>query len=86
MLENAAASGSWVRGGFWRRAFAFLIDVMLVSAVIALIGVPFYGPTDGAIRVSNTVIHATSCTAIAPPTGSTFDCPQISMPRQQRFA
>lgn len=66
MVDSAADSGSWVRAGVWRRAFAFLIDVMLVSAVIALVGVPFYGPTDGAIRVSNTVIHATTCTAIAP--------------------
>lgn len=66
MLDNAAASGSFVRGGFWRRAFAFLIDFMLVSVVIALIGVPLYGPTDGAIRVSNTVIDTTSCSDVAP--------------------
>jgi uncharacterized RDD family membrane protein YckC len=66
MVDSATASGSWVRGGFWRRVLAFVIDVMLVSAVIALVGVPFYGPTDGAIRVSNTVIHTTNCTAVAP--------------------
>jgi uncharacterized RDD family membrane protein YckC len=66
MQDSAAESGSWMRGGFWRRVLAFLIDVMLVSAVIAAVGVPLYGPTDGAIRVSNTVIHAANCTAVAP--------------------
>jgi uncharacterized RDD family membrane protein YckC len=66
MADSALQSGSWMRGGFWRRALAFVIDAMLASAVIALIGVPFYGPTDGVIRVSNTVIHTTSCSAVAP--------------------
>ena len=44
------------RAGFWRRVIAFVLDLILVCAVIACIGVVLAGATDGKVRVANTVV------------------------------
>ncbi len=51
------------RAGFWRRIAAILIDVIFISAVVGAFGAALYGPTNGAIRVRNTVIWTFECSA-----------------------
>jgi uncharacterized RDD family membrane protein YckC len=66
MADSAADARSGERGGFWRRVLALLIDAMLISLLVGIIGVPLYGPTGGAIRVSSTFVNDTTCTATSP--------------------
>ena len=60
MSDEAAGAR---RARFWRRAFALLIDTILVSFVLAVAGLILFGPTNGRIRVSSTLIYSTNCEA-----------------------
>src|SRR5262245_20609803 len=51
------------RARFWRRVFAFIIDCCAVVAVIAAIGILLFSPTDGRIRVANTLVNYSICAA-----------------------
>jgi uncharacterized RDD family membrane protein YckC len=74
MTDSTSDPGSSVRGGFWRRVFAVLVDMMLVTFIVAIIGVPLYEPTGGAVRVGNTVFNATHCSS------TTLNRPDVQLP------
>jgi uncharacterized RDD family membrane protein YckC len=71
MIEDAASKPAVrvKRAGFWVRAVAFGIDVLLVNAFIAVIGLCATVLTNGSVRVANTVIDVVDCVASAPPPG-----------------
>jgi uncharacterized RDD family membrane protein YckC len=43
------------QAGFWRRSFAFLIDLLLVAALFNLLGVVLFASTEGKVRVGTTI-------------------------------
>ncbi len=49
------------RAGFWRRSFAFLLDLTLIVAVTGPIGIWLGSVTSGSIRVSNTIVDVSVC-------------------------
>jgi uncharacterized RDD family membrane protein YckC len=49
-----------------RRFVAVILDCILISAAIALIGVSLAVATDGKVRVSNALVNATDCTIGGP--------------------
>ncbi len=54
------------RAGFWRRVIAFVLDLILICALIACIGVVLAGATDGKVRVANTLVDYATCTTGGP--------------------
>jgi uncharacterized RDD family membrane protein YckC len=54
------------RPGFWRHAFAMLIDITVIGFVLGLAGLALFAPTDGRIRVRSLPIDFTSCSSQAP--------------------
>lgn len=55
------------RAGFWRRLVAFSIDVLLVSAFFAAVGLALTGLTGGTIRIAGgTIVDAVDCTNSGP--------------------
>ncbi len=57
MPEEAGA----IRGRFWRRWFALVVDVLAIGVVLAALGILLFGPTDGRIRVGNVPVHVRTC-------------------------
>jgi uncharacterized RDD family membrane protein YckC len=49
-----------------RRFVAIILDLILISATIAVIGVCLALATDGKVRVSNALVNATNCTSGGP--------------------
>jgi len=52
------------RARFWQRAFAFLIDCIIVSAVVGVIGITLAKLTDGQIRVEDALVKSDECTQL----------------------
>jgi len=52
-----------IRGYFWRRFFALLIDSILISAIVTLAGILLYEPTGGRIRLEQTFFSVRTCVA-----------------------
>jgi uncharacterized RDD family membrane protein YckC len=61
MADEAAAPQ---RARFWRRVFALLIDTILISFVLAVIGLILLGPTDGRIRIRSTLVYSNTCSRL----------------------
>ena len=57
------------RAGFWRRLFALVIDFIVVTAIIAPIGLWLGSATSGSIRISNTIVDHSVCAGGTMPTG-----------------
>jgi len=70
MSDTGAAPS---RAGFWRRFFALLIDVCLITLVLGMIGFLLFMPTAGAVRVSSMLINSQSCIPADVKTLSTLD-------------
>jgi uncharacterized RDD family membrane protein YckC len=62
-----SALEAWSRAGFWPRASAFLLDFVVITAIIGLIGVGLASATNGSIRVSNTFVDFRECSRGAKP-------------------
>jgi uncharacterized RDD family membrane protein YckC len=54
------------RAGFWRRAAAFVSDLLLVSILVAAIGLVATQLTGGSVRVANTIDDVRRCGAWQP--------------------
>jgi uncharacterized RDD family membrane protein YckC len=70
MSEDAASANTayQIRAGFWGRCVALGIDLLLISVLIAVIGLASTGLTGGKVRVANTVVDFFDCTGSeAPP-------------------
>jgi hypothetical protein len=52
-----------IRGYFWRRVFAGLVDAIFIGAIVTLIGVSLFGPTGGKIRLEQTLFTISNCVA-----------------------
>jgi uncharacterized RDD family membrane protein YckC len=50
-----------IRARFWRRLFAFIIDGLLISLVLGLVGLLLFAPTNGRVRVSTLPIFKNDC-------------------------
>jgi uncharacterized RDD family membrane protein YckC len=70
----------WLRGGFWRRAIAFLIDVLVVFVPFQLLVVVLYMSSDGAVQMTSGITF-TECRNVTslpggldppPPAGANF--------------
>jgi hypothetical protein len=68
MSENAGSANTayHTRAGFWGRTLAFGIDLLLISVLIAVIGLASTGLTGGKVRVANTVVDFVDCTGNEP--------------------
>jgi uncharacterized RDD family membrane protein YckC len=55
-----------VQAGFWHRAIALAIDILLINLVVAVIGLALTAVTGGTIRVANTVFNVIDCTSSEP--------------------
>jgi uncharacterized RDD family membrane protein YckC len=55
------------RGGFWRRVFAILIDVILLIVLLDLAGAWLASVTAGQIRLSDTFVSYSSCMSVTKP-------------------
>jgi uncharacterized RDD family membrane protein YckC len=64
------------RAGFWRRAAAFVTDLLLVSLMVAAIGLAATELTGGSVRVANTIDDVRSCGSWQP------IAPELSVPRE----
>jgi uncharacterized RDD family membrane protein YckC len=62
MSEYAAHTPHPRRAGFGDRAVALGIDILLVSLLIAVIGLALTGLTGGRVRVANIVVNSVYCT------------------------
>lgn len=61
-----APSPAWPRAGFWDRATAIAVDLLIINLVIAVIGLALTGVADAKVRVNNTVLNVVDCTAAGP--------------------
>jgi uncharacterized RDD family membrane protein YckC len=57
------------RGGFWRRVFAILVDVILLSVLVDLVGVGLASVTAGQIRLDDTFVKYSTCLNVTKPDG-----------------
>jgi uncharacterized RDD family membrane protein YckC len=54
------------RAGFWVRFGALFIDMVVIGAVLAILGIGLAKLTDGQVRVANSLIYSTSCVPADP--------------------
>jgi uncharacterized RDD family membrane protein YckC len=60
-LDVVAIDARVSRARFWRRVFAFAIDVLAVEAVVAALGLLLFPLTDGRIRVATVPVNVRTC-------------------------
>jgi uncharacterized RDD family membrane protein YckC len=65
--EGSANTAYQIRAGFWGRSVALGIDLLVISVLIAVIGLASTGLTGGKVRVANTVVDFFDCTGSEPP-------------------
>jgi hypothetical protein len=50
-----------IRGYFWRRFFAGMVDTIFISVIMTLVGIVLFGPTGGKIRLESTFFSFRNC-------------------------
>jgi hypothetical protein len=60
-LPDLTDSVEFVRGGFWRRALAILIDLIAISAVLQLAALALFPLSSGRVQFSGSPFYALSC-------------------------
>jgi hypothetical protein len=60
-LADVTDSVEFVRGGFWRRALAILIDLIAIGAVLQLAALVLFPLSNGHVQFSSGPFHALNC-------------------------
>lgn len=64
--SRTVQSPASMRAGFWDRAVALAIDLLIINLLIAIIGLALTGMTGGNVRVASTVLNVVDCTSSEP--------------------
>jgi hypothetical protein len=56
-MSDASQAARGARAEAWRRAYAMIIDIDVVSAAVSFIGPPLFNPTDARTRVLFVLAH-----------------------------
>jgi len=59
--RNSTETDIRIRGYFWRRFFAGVVDTIFISATVTLVGISLFGPTGGKFRLEQTFFTTRSC-------------------------
>jgi uncharacterized RDD family membrane protein YckC len=65
-MAGAGSPQATTRAGFWRRALALAIDVVVVAFIVTVAGTILFALTGGQVRLSTALIDTVSCAQVDP--------------------